>query len=37
MRAKVMSDVVHVTKLVDCLEVILISRTLNQLEVLELM
>jgi hypothetical protein len=32
-----MIDVVHVTKLVDYLEVILILRTLNQLEVLELM
>jgi hypothetical protein len=31
-----MSDVVHVTKLIDYLEVILISRTLNQLEVLTL-
>jgi hypothetical protein len=37
MKAKVMIDVVHVTKLVDYLEVILILRTLNQLEVLELM
>jgi hypothetical protein len=32
-----MSNVVHVTKLVDYLEVILISRTLNRLEVLQLM
>jgi hypothetical protein len=37
MKAKVMKDVVHGTKLVDYLEVILISRTFNQLEVLELM
>jgi hypothetical protein len=32
-----MSNVVHVTKLVDYFEVILVSRTLNRLEVLELM